>query len=48
MAGIVIGAVSDSNGWSVVFLLWCVVAVGSMAFAFLSLHGGKQLECQND
>ena len=44
LAGVVTGAISDAAGWHVVFTLWCLVALGSMAFAFLSERGGRRLE----
>ena len=44
LAGVVTGAISDAAGWPVVFTLWCAVALMSMAFAFLSVRGGKRLE----
>jgi|GEM_PF-750203 len=43
LAGVVTGAISDAAGWTVVFMLWCAVALVSMAFAFLSMRGGKRL-----
>ncbi|MBQ8954439.1 MAG: MFS transporter [Clostridia bacterium] len=44
LAGVVTGAISDAAGWPVVFTLWCLVALASMAFAFLSVRGGKRLD----
>ena len=43
LAGVVTGAISDAAGWPVVFVMWCAVALASMAFAFLSMRGGKRL-----
>ena len=44
LAGVVTGAISDAAGWPVVFTMWCAVALGSMAFALLSVRGGRRLE----
>ena len=46
LAGVVTGAISDAAGWNVVYLIWCAVALFSMAFALLSLRGGKALSRQ--
>ena len=48
LAGVVTGAISDAAGWPVVFVMWCAVALMSMAFAFLSMRGGKRLESMED
>ena len=44
LAGVVTGAISDSAGWSLVFTMWCAVALVSLALAFLSMRGGRRLE----
>ena len=46
LAGVVTGAISDAAGWNVVYLIWCGVALMSMAFAFMSVRGGKSLARQ--
>lgn len=43
LAGVLTGAISDAAGWTVVFLLWMVVAACSAALAFYSMRGGKRL-----
>ncbi len=46
LAGVLTGAISDAAGWTVVFLLWMVVAVCSAALAFYSMRGGKRLRAE--
>ncbi|MBO4883847.1 MAG: MFS transporter [Clostridia bacterium] len=48
LAGVVTGAISDSAGWPVVFIMWCAVALASMAFAFLSMRGGRRLRSMDE
>ena len=43
LAGVVTGAVSDAAGWTVVYIMWCAVALISMAFALMSMRGGRRL-----
>ena len=48
MAGVVTGAISDACGWTVVFVLWCGVAVAGLIFAFSSMRGGARLRDWGD
>lgn len=43
LAGVVTGAVSDAQGWRVVFLLWLAVAILGTTFSALSIRGGRRL-----
>lgn len=43
LAGVLTGAISDMAGWTVVFMIWAAVAVGSAVMAFYSMRGGRRL-----